>query len=70
MGTGGAGAAFLFELHKGCWDYAGDRVGAREGDECAGYFSHDADGTAAVDEVDAVLMEGFTEGFCGGEIGG
>ena len=65
----GARPTLLLKLYEGGGDNAGNRVRAREGDERAGYFAHDADGAAAVDEVDVVLVEGFPEGFCGGEMG-
>lgn len=63
------GATFLFKLYKGSRDYPGDGVGARKGDERAGDFSHDANGATAVDEVYAMLVEGFAEGFGGGNMG-
>ena len=66
----GARSAFLFELHEGRRYDAEDGVGTREGDEGAGYFAHDADCAATVDELDAMLVEGFAEGFRGGEVGG
>ena len=66
----GAGTAFLFELHERRRYDAEDGVGAREGDERAGYFAHDADCATAVDELDAMLVEGFAKGLCGGEMGG
>lgn len=66
----GAGATFLFELYERRRYDTEDGVGTREGDERAGYFAHDADCAAAVDELDAMLVEDFAEGFCGGEMGG
>ena len=66
----GAGATFLFELYEGRRYDTEDGVGTREGDKRAGYFAHDADCATAVDELDAVLVEGFTERFRGREMGG
>ncbi len=66
---GGPGPTFLLKLYKRVGDYTRDGVGTGERDERAGYFAHDADGAAAVDEVDAVLVEGFAEGSCCREMG-
>ena len=52
-----AGPSFLFELYERGGYHAGNGVGTGEGDERARYFAHDADGAAAVDEVDVIFME-------------
>lgn len=65
-----AGAAFLFKLYQRGGYYAGNGVRTRKGDERAGYFAHDANGAAAIDEVDIMFVEGFAKGSCGGEMGG
>ena len=70
MGGRGPWPTLLFKLDERAGYDARDGVGTREGDERASYFAHDADRAAAVDEVDAVLVEGFAEGFRGGDVGG
>lgn len=49
---------FLFEAHEGRGDDAVHAVRAGERDEGAGYFAHEADGAAAIDEVGSGGVEG------------
>ena len=59
----------LFEFHEGRRDYTMDGVGTGEGDESAGKFAHQADGTTAVNERYRVLVEGVSEGAGGFKVG-
>jgi hypothetical protein len=47
-----------------------DRGGTGEGDEGSGYFAHEPDGAAAVDEFDVVGVQDICEGARGFEVGG
>ena len=47
-----------------------DGIGSGEGDERAGYFAHEADCAAAVDELGVCGVEGVSEGARGFHVRG
>lgn len=62
------GVIVLFEFDEGCGDDAVDAVGPAERDEGSGYFAHEADSAAAVDELGVGGVEGVGKGAGGGHV--